>query len=242
MKQMKQMKQHVLKLAVILTLLAPVSAFAGTMTGGATMPEQIVQEATMIMQYAQQVEGVKMQIQQVYDAAQNLQQVPNSLWQQGSQYLGQLVTLTSQAQSLGLGAQNLSSQFTQQYPGYSSQGLATQQQYQQWGNSFNNSVAGSLQADNLSMGQFQNEQQSLQTIQHEPVAGRLQALEVGNQIAGTTATQLGQLGVLVAKQQKSQGAYQEQMSQSKDNNQKAEEKFTSIQQSTAQNVINNPNG
>jgi P-type conjugative transfer protein TrbJ len=239
---MKQMKQHILKLAVILTLLAPVSAYAGTLTGGATMPEQIVQEATMIMQYAQQVETTKMEIQKVYDAAQNLQQVPNQLWQQGAQYLGQLANLTSQAQSLGLGAQNLSSQFVQQYPGYSTQGLATQQQYQQWGNSFNNEVAGSLQADNLSIGQFQTEQQALQTIQNEPVTGRLQALEVGNQIAGTTATQLGQLGVLVARQQKSQGAYQEQMSQSKDNNQKAEEKFTSIQQNTAQNVMSNPNG
>lgn len=236
------MKQNLLKIAVALTLLPPLPAFAGTLTGGANLPEQIVQEATLVQQYAQQVETVKMEIQQVYDAAQNLQQVPNQLWQQGTQYLNQLMNLTSQAQSLGLGAQNLSSQFTQQYPGYSTQGLATQQQYQQWGNSFNNEVAGSLQADNLSLGQFQNEQQALQTIQNEPVSGRLQALEVGNQIAGTTATELGQLGTLVARQQKSQAAYQEQMSQSKDNDQKAEEQFTNIQQSTAQSVLNNPNG
>lgn len=234
--------KNVLKFALLAAIFTPAaSAFAGTLTGGANLPEQIVQEVTLIQQYAQQVETTKMEIQQVYDAAINLQHVPNQLWQQGSQYLGQLANLTSQAQSLGLGAQNLSSQFTQQYPGYSTQGLATQQQYQQWGNSFNNSVAGSLQADNLSMGQFQNEQQTLQTIQNEPVSGRLQALEVGNQIAGTTATQLGQLGVLVAKQQKSQGAYQEQMSQSKDNNQKAEVNFNTIQENAAQAVMNNPN-
>lgn len=235
-------KMRKLKFALLAALFAPASAFAGALDGGANLPEQIVQESTLVQQYAQQVETVKMEIQQVYDAAQNLQQVPNQLWQQGSQYLDQLVNLTSQAQSLGLGAQNLSSQFEQEYPGYSSQSLATQQQYQQWGNSFNNEVAGSLQADNLSLGQFQNEQQALQTIQDEPVSGRLQALEVGNQIAGTTATELGQLGTLVARQQKSQAAYQEQMSQSEDNNQKAEEQFTSIQQSTAQSVINNPNG
>lgn len=232
------MKHQLWKMAVAITLLAPLPAFAGTLTGGANLPEQIVQEATLIQQYAQQVEMVKMQIQQVYDAAQNLQQVPNQLWQQGSQYLGQLVNLTSQAQSLGLGAQNLSGQFTQQYPGYSTQGLATQQQYQQWGNSFNNEVAGSLQADNLSLGQFQNEQQALQTIQNEPVSGRLQALEVGNQIAGTTATELGQLGTLVARQQKSQAAYQEQMSQSKDNNNKANEEYSKMQMNAAQSVTN----
>ena len=242
METMKTMKKQLLKISIAVALMVPLPAFAGALTGGANLPEQIVQEATLVQQYAKQVEMVKMQIQQVYDAAQNLQQVPNQLWQQGQQYLNQLVNLTGQVQSLGLAGQNLSSQFEQEYPAYSTQAQATQQQYQQWANSFNNEVAGSLQADNLSLSQFQSEQQALQTIEGEPVSGRLQALEVGNQIAGTTATELGQLGAIVARQQKSQGAYQEQMSQSKVDDQKAEETFNQIQQNAAQSVLNNPNG
>jgi conjugal transfer/entry exclusion protein len=183
------MKQHILKMAVALTLLVPVSAFAGTLAGGVTMPEQIVQEATMVKQYTQRVGTIKIGIKKVYDAAQNLHSVPNKLWQQGQQYLGQLANLTRQAQSLALGGQNMSIQFEQQN-GYSAVALATQRQYKQLCIAFN------------------REQRALQTVKNEPVSGRLQALVVGNQVAGAVATELGQLGAIVAQQQKSQGAHQ----------------------------------
>ncbi len=236
------MNRKLVSAVVTIALLSPLSAFAGTMGGGATLPEQMTQEITLAAQLSKEAETVRLEIQKVYDAAQNLQQVPNQLWQQGVQYLKQLVQLNGQAQSLGLAGQNLSSQFEQEYPSYSTQAQATQQQYEQWANAFNNEVAGSLQADHLSLSQFQSEQQALQTIESEPVSGRLQALEVGNQIAATTATEIGQLGAIVAKQQKSQAAYEEQVSQTKVDNLKAEEKFNQIQQNAAQSVLNNPNG
>ena len=149
------MNRKLVSAVVTIALLSPLSAFAGTMGGGATLPEQMTQEITLAAQLSKEAETVRLEIQKVYDAAQNLQQVPNQLWQQGVQYLKQLVQLNGQAQSLGLAGQNLSSQFEQEYPSYSTQAQATQQQYEQWANAFNNEVAGSLQADNLSLSQFQ---------------------------------------------------------------------------------------
>ena len=58
-------KQLVLAAAVSLAMGAPVAAFAGTLTGGATMPEQIVQEVTAVESLAKQAESVENQIQMV---------------------------------------------------------------------------------------------------------------------------------------------------------------------------------
>ncbi len=55
----------------------PVSAFAGGggLTGGATLPEQIVQETTLVEQLAKQASMVTSQLQMVYNQLYNLQQL-----------------------------------------------------------------------------------------------------------------------------------------------------------------------
>ncbi|MGC9217487.1 P-type conjugative transfer protein TrbJ [Acidithiobacillus sp.] len=186
---------------------APAVAFAGAATGGATLPEQIVQEGTEVEQLAKQAESVELQIQKVYDAAQNLAQVPNQLWQQGVQSLAQLASIANQANGLSMAGQNIASQFGQQYPGFNAQALATVQQYRQWSQNTLNSIQGALATQNMSTEDFQTNAQALQTIEAEPVSGRLQALQVGNQIAANEATSLQELGQMVATQEHAQDAY-----------------------------------
>jgi P-type conjugative transfer protein TrbJ len=105
------MKKLKMSIAVSLALVCggvPVLSDAGTLTGGATMPEQIVQEGTAIEQLMKQAEAVQLQIQQVTDAAQNLEQVPNQMWQPAAQDLNQLAQIESQAQGLSMAGQNIS--------------------------------------------------------------------------------------------------------------------------------------
>lgn len=186
---------------------SPAAAFAGAATGGATLPEQIVQEMTEVQQLSKQAESVRLEIQQVYDAAQNLAQVPNQMWQQGAQSLAQLANIANQAQGLSMAGQNIVSTFAQQYPGFNSQAQATIQQYQQWSQNTLNSIQGALATQNASAQDFESNAQALQTIEAEPVSGRLQALQVGNQIAANAATSLQQLGQMVATQEHAQDAY-----------------------------------
>lgn len=211
-------------LALMLGCGIPVFAFAGTMTGGATMPEQIVQEGTAIEQLMKQAEAVQLQIQQVTDAAQNLEQVPNQMWQPAANDLAQLSQIESQAQGLSMAGQNISSTFAQQYPQYSSTSNSTIGQYQQWSQNLLNSTQGALATQNMSTQDFQSNAQALQTIESEPVSGRLQALQIGNQIAGNTAASLQQLGTMAAAQMHAQDAYMASRQQSQNaettNNQK----------------------
>lgn len=203
-----------IQLAVLMALSgAPAAAFAGAATGGATLPEQIVQEVTEVQQLAKQAESVELQIQKVYDAAENLAQVPNQLWQQGSQDLAQLSQIAQQANGLSMAGQNISSQFAQQYPQFSAQSQANIAQYQQWSQNTLNSIQGALATQNMSAQDFQNNAQALQTIESEPVSGRLQALQVGNQIAANMATSLQTLGQMVATQEHAQDAFEAQETQ-----------------------------
>ena len=204
---------------------SPALAFAGTMTGGATLPEQIVQEMTEVQQLSKQAESVQLEIQQVYDAAQNLAQVPNQLWQQGAQSLAQLADIANQAQGLSMAGQNIASTFAQQYPGFNPQAQATIQQYQQWSQNTLNSIQGALATQNATAQDFSSNAQALQTIEAEPVSGRLQALEVGNQIAANAANSLQQLGQMVATQEHAQDAYLAQQASAQQANKENDEQW-----------------
>lgn len=216
---------------------SPALAFAGTMTGGATLPEQIVQEMTEVQQLSKQAESVQLEIQQVYDAAQNLAQVPNQLWQQGAQSLAQLADIANQAQGLSMAGQNIASTFAQQYPGFNPQAQATIQQYQQWSQNTLNSIQGALATQNATAQDFSSNAQALQTIEAEPVSGRLQALEVGNQIAANEATNMQELGQMVATQEHAQDAYLAQQASAQQANKENDEQW---KQSTM-NAINSGN-
>lgn len=204
---------------------SPAAAFAGAATGGATLPEQIVQEMTEVQQLSKQAESVQLEIQQVYDAAQNLAQVPNQLWQQGAQSLAQLANIANQAQGLSMAGQNIASTFAQQYPQFNPQAQATIQQYQQWSQNTLNSIQGALATQNATAQDFENSAQALQTIEAEPVSGRLQALEVGNQIAANAANSLQELGQMVATQEHAQDAYLAQQASAQQANKENDEQW-----------------
>ena len=56
-------RKSAVAMSATLLLCGPAVAMAGTFTGGATFPEQIVQEVTSLQKYAQEVTGVEAQVQ-----------------------------------------------------------------------------------------------------------------------------------------------------------------------------------
>jgi P-type conjugative transfer protein TrbJ len=199
------MKKLVLTSVVLGILGSPVCAFAGTATGGATLPEQIVQEVTAVQQKAEEVSQLEQQIQMYENMVTNTAEIPNQLWQQMTQPLSQLAQVVSQGQALALNAQNIGQQFQQMYAGF--QPGASLSDYQNWVQSNNDQIQGALATQNLSVADFQNQAQSLQTIEGESPSGRAGLLNVANQIAAVEAGSLQQLGTMTAAQEHAQDNY-----------------------------------
>ena len=206
-------KQHKITIAAAIALaLSPASALEGTLTGGATMPEQIVQEITAVQQLAQQAQEVQQQIQMVYNQAMNLKNLPTQMWSSVSGDLNNLVSIAGQAQGLSYASQNLASQFSQTYPAASSIGNNYGQQMQTWTTDTNGQIQSMLQQNHLQANQFASEQSALQAIQNasQSAGGRMQVLQAGNQIAGMEVNQIQQLQQEIMAGNSAMGSYEAQ--------------------------------
>ncbi len=208
---MKKQRNIILATAITLAL-TPASALAGTMTGGATFPEQIVQEVTEVQQLAQQAEQVQEQIQMVYQQAMNLKSLPTQMWSSVSGDLNNLVNIAGQAQGLSYASQNIASQFSQTYPQAASIGNNYGQQMQTWTTDTNGQIQSMLQQNNLQANQFASQQSALQAIQNasQSAGGRMQVLQAGNQIAGMEVNQIQQLQQEIMAGNSAMGSYEAQ--------------------------------
>ncbi|MCR2830538.1 P-type conjugative transfer protein TrbJ [Acidithiobacillus ferrooxidans] len=203
---------NIILISAIAFALTPASALAGTLTGGATMPEQIVQEITAVQQLAQQAQQVQEQIQMVYQQAMNLKNLPTQMWSSVSGDLNNLVNIAGQAQGLSYASQNIASQFSQTYPAASSIGNNYGQQMRTWTTDTNGQIQSMLQQNNLQASQFASQQSALQAIQNasQSASGRMQVLQAGNQIAGMEVNQIQQLQQEIMAGNSAIGSYEAQ--------------------------------
>ena len=186
------MKKNVIMLCVAL---GSVSASAGTFTGGATFPEQIVQEVTAVQQYSQEAMQLQQQLMMVQNQVRNLQSFPDQLWQSTLPTLNNLVNLVGNAQGLNYATQNTVADVQQQY-GDPTQSLSDYQgSLQKWTNNTDSQIAATLQQYGLSHQDFGTTQASLAAIQDasQSATGRMQVLQAGNQISGLMINQLQSL-------------------------------------------------
>jgi P-type conjugative transfer protein TrbJ len=207
-------KQHIntILAAVVAIALAPASAIAGTLTGGATMPEQVVQEVTSVMSLVKQAESVQMQIQMVFNEAKNLENMPTQMWSTLQSDIGNLMNVASQAQGLSYASQNIASQFSQTYPSASSIGTNYGQQMQTWSTDTNGQIQSMLQQNHLQYNQFASQQSALQAVQSasQSASGRMQVLQAANQISGMEVNQTQQLQQEIMAGNSAMGAYEAQ--------------------------------
>ncbi|MBN8744549.1 MAG: P-type conjugative transfer protein TrbJ [Thiomonas arsenitoxydans] len=182
------LKKCILALAAIATLGAA-PAHATGMIAGATFPEQIVQELTLVEQYATQAQQLQAQFQMVYNQAMNLKNLPTQMWPNVSGQLQSLVNLIGQAQGLTYAAQNTAAGVQQQY-GVNGQDYQTN--LSQWNGNLTSQIQQALNSFGLQAQDFQTQQQALQQIQNasQSATGRMQVMQAGNQIAGLMVNQL----------------------------------------------------
>jgi P-type conjugative transfer protein TrbJ len=170
-------------------------SFASGVVAGATFPEQIVQEITLVNQYATQAQQLQQQIALLVNSYKNLATLPMQAWASATGQLQSLVNLIGNAQGLTYAAQNTAALVSAQYgkpgsilPGYD-------QQLQNWTGNLNSQIAAVLRHYGLQVQGFQTTQQALQQVQSasQSAAGRMQVLQAGNQIAGMLVNQMQDL-------------------------------------------------
>lgn len=175
--------------AAAFALLATTPAHATGMIAGATFPEQIVQELTLVEQYATQAQQLQAQFQMVYNQAMNLKNLPTQMWPNVSGQLQNLINLVGNAQGLTYAAQNTAAGVQAQY---GVNGQSYQQNLSQWNGNLQSQIQQALNSFGLQAQDFQTQQQALQQIQNasQSATGRMQVMQAGNQIAGLMVNQL----------------------------------------------------
>lgn len=219
------MKTSSITAAVLGALLIPFSvpAFAGTMTGGATFPEQIVQEGTAVEQLAKQAEEVSTQIEQYANMVQRYENmVQNTLdmpqgtfdqiWNPLVGSIQKLEGVYSQAQALGYAGQNIGAQLAQEYQGAGASIMNLSQNYSNWNASTNAVMEDTLQSFHLSDQDFATEDQSMQTIQHAAATaqGRAQVAAAAVAAANVTTKAIQQLAQITENGNRAVIAYDKQ--------------------------------
>ncbi|MGO9445706.1 MAG: P-type conjugative transfer protein TrbJ [Thiobacillaceae bacterium] len=158
----------------------------------ASLPEQIVQEGTLINQLTQTITQTSQQLQMLVNQIKNLQSLPTQLWPNISSQIAQLINIAGQAQGLTYASMNTASQVQMQYGNASARLPNYSQSLQQWTTNLNSQVASILRQYGFEANNFSTEQSALQGIQNasQSAVGRLQVLQAGNQISGMMVNQL----------------------------------------------------
>jgi P-type conjugative transfer protein TrbJ len=191
-------------LALASVILAPPVATAQTVfcTNCSTEFTQLANNIQLVDQLARQVELVREAVQQTANLALNTQTLDKQSWGGTIAEIRKLNDLLAQGHSLSFTATDLDAQFARKYGNYNA--YVNQQigeetlgaKLQQWSGETNESVLSTLKAAGLSAAQIEREEDSyLHSLEAlaETAEGRMQAIQVGNQIAMAAARQTQKL-------------------------------------------------
>ena len=217
--------------AMILLALLPSVSFGGTMTGGATMPEQIVQEITAVQSQVTQAQQLVQEIQQYQNMVQNMATLPQSMYSQITAPIMQLYGIAQQAQQLGYAGQNIAGQFQNLNGAFNPQ--ITSQYTQQYGtitSGLNNSINTAFQTANLNPSNFMTQQSAMQQVQQamQNPTSRNAVLQAGVTVGQAEVSDLTQLDQTATSEENMDAAWK-----------KAQLAKQNVNQQASENAINN---
>lgn len=168
--------------------------------------------ANMAVQIAHSAVQLQQQYQMLMNQIQNLQNVPNQVWDNAQQNIDQLSGEIQQGQSLAYSMSNLDSAFKQEYPGYADSQEATtnySKAYQGWVKTNQDTMNGVLDQMHTSYQQLGSEEALNAQLaqQAQSAQGRMQAIQVGSEIASQEVSQLQKLKATIMAQTNAQAEY-----------------------------------
>jgi len=217
--------------------MSPIPAYAGVPGVFATEYTQLLNYAELAGQLEKQVLMVENQLNQLADMAKHGITITNQLFGTVASDINNLNQIVKTGQSLSYTMSNLDVSFRLRFPGYSSS-TNYGQSYQTWSQTSLDSTRGALNAAGLQNSQFNSDEALLKTLQSQSqsAVGRMQAIEVGNQIAENQSEQLMKLRQLMMADIQSKAAYQGALVQAEATKQANSDQFFGQTQVTSDGV------
>jgi P-type conjugative transfer protein TrbJ len=217
--------------------MSPIPAYAGVPGVFATEYTQLLNYAELAGQLEKQVLMVENQLNQLADMAKHGITITNQLFGTVAADINNLNQIVKTGQSLSYTMSNLDGSFRLRFPGYSSS-TNYGQSYQTWSQTSLDSTRGALNAAGLQNSQFNSDEALLKTLQSQSqsAVGRMQAIEVGNQIAENQSEQLMKLRQLMMADIQSKAAYQGALVQAEATKQANSDQFFGQTQVTSDGV------
>jgi P-type conjugative transfer protein TrbJ len=217
--------------------ICPVPAHAGVPGVFATEYTQILNYVELAGQLEKQVVMVENQLNQLADMAKHGITITDQLFGTVASDITTLRQIVNTGQALSYTLSNMDGTFRLRFPGYSPS-TNYGQSYQTWSQTSLDSTLGALKAAGVQNSQFDSDSALLQSLksQSQSAVGRMQAIEVGNQIAENQAEQLMKLRQLMMADMQSKSAYQSAMVQADATKQANSDQFFGQTQVTSDGV------
>jgi P-type conjugative transfer protein TrbJ len=215
----------------------PAPAHAGVPGVFATEYTQILNYVELAGQLEKQVVMVENQLNQLADMAKHGITITDQLFGTVASDITTLRQIVNTGQALSYTLSNMDGTFRLRFPGYNTS-TNYGQSYQTWSQTSLDSTLGALKAAGLQNSQFDSDSALLQSLksQSQSAVGRMQAIEVGNQIAENQAEQLMKLRQLMMADMQSKAAYQSAMVQAGATKQANSDQFFGQTQVTSDGV------
>ena len=215
----------------------PAPAHAGVTGVLATEYTQILNYVELAGQLEKQVVMVENQLNQLADMAKHGITITDQLFGTVASDITTLRQIVNTGQALSYTLSNMDGTFRLRFPGYSTS-TNYGRSYQNWSQTSLDSTLGALKAAGVQNSQFDSDSALLQSLksQSQSAVGRMQAIEVGNQIAENQAEQLMKLRQLMMADMQSKAAYQSAMVQAGATKQANSDQFFGQTQVTSDGV------
>jgi type IV secretion system protein TrbJ len=202
-------------------------ARAGILANMSTETTQLANYAQLLAQYIRQGEQLRQQILQLHEMVRNGKPLPSQIFGSVMADLNQLAAIVQGGRALAYSMANLDGEFRSRFSGYAYKTGAYYRDYRVWSQTALDTSLSTLRAAGLQGQQLQSEQAVLAALRTMAMSadGRMQAIEVGNQISEQSVEQLMKLRQLMLADLQSKQAFQAAQLQNEAQNHAATEQF-----------------
>ena len=200
-----------LTLAAILILQMPSPADAQLPFGlGASEATQLLNHGELVNQYLRQAEQLAEALKQTADMIKNSRLLTMQAFGPITSDINQLSQVVQGGSALAYSLANLDALYRERFRGYAYNAKAYYTDYRDWSQTSLDTTRSAMRAVGVQSEQLQNEQAVLTALRAMSVTadGRMQALEVANQIAEQQVEQLMKLRALMLVDLQSKEAFQ----------------------------------
>ncbi len=177
---------------------------------GSTEATQWLNHGQLVSQYLRQGQQLAEELKQTADMIRNTRQLTAQAFGPVARDIDQLAEIVQGGQALAYSLANLDATFRDRFRGYAYNAKAYYTDYRDWSQTSLDTARSTMRAAGLQSEQLQSEQNILTALRGMSVSadGRMQAIQVANQIAEQQVEQLMKLRALMLVDLQSKQAFQ----------------------------------